>query len=127
MVPLENCLLLNSTSKGKVNNLKWLLTFYNRWETARDELASLGCENVICTNRDAYNDGFIMPGQLEKSQADGVFLDLPSPWLAVPHVKDILKKGGKVCNFSPCIEQVQRTILEFSKVGFGNFVTIECI
>jgi tRNA (adenine57-N1/adenine58-N1)-methyltransferase len=87
----------------------------------------LGRENILCTNRDAYNDGFIVPGELEIGQADGVFLDLPSPWLAVPHVKTILKRGGRVCNFSPCIEQVQRTILEFSKVGFGNFVTIECI
>jgi tRNA (adenine57-N1/adenine58-N1)-methyltransferase len=116
----------SSTSRGKLQNaVQW--TNLSRWQCAKEELASLGCENVVCTNRDAYNDGFIMPGQLELGQADGVFLDLPSPWLAVPHVKAILKRGGKVCNFSPCIEQVQKTILELSKAGFGDFKTIECI
>jgi tRNA (adenine57-N1/adenine58-N1)-methyltransferase catalytic subunit len=59
---------------------------------------------VHCFNRDAYNDGFLVDDHLEENQADAVFLDLPSPWLAVPHVKKILKRGSKVCNFSPCIE-----------------------
>lgn len=87
----------------------------------------MGCKNIVCSNRDAYNDGFLVGEELKEKEADAVFLDLPSPWLAVPHVKKVLKRGGRVCNFSPCIEQVQRAILEFSKVGFGNFETIECI
>lgn len=122
MVHQERYSHSNSILKGKLKfNKNQDSNSFPRWEQAKEELETLGCDNVTCTNRDAYNDGFIMPGQLEEKQADGVFLDLPSPWLAVPHVKAILKRGGKVCNFSPCIEQVQKTILALSKAGFGKF------
>ena len=58
---------------------------------------------VISQHRDVCNEGF---GEELKRQVHGVFLDLPAPWAAVPHVTDCLVPGGKVVTFSPCVEQV---------------------
>ena len=35
--------------------------------------------------------------------------------------------GGKLCSFSPCIEQVQRTCTKLSSVGFIGIETYECL
>lgn len=46
-------------------------------------------EYVIAKQRDACKDGF----DIEDS-ADAVFLDLPNPWIAIPHAVKALKKSG---------------------------------
>jgi hypothetical protein len=35
--------------------------------------------------------------------------------------------GGRVCSFSPCIEQVQKTSQEMTQLGFTNIYTIELL
>jgi tRNA (adenine57-N1/adenine58-N1)-methyltransferase len=82
---------------------------------------------VTVTHRDVLSHGFLLDSRVTEGIADAVFLDLPSPHLAVRHAYQVLKTRGRLCNFSPCIEQVQRASLEMAKLGFYDIVTIECL
>lgn len=76
--------------------------------------------------RDIVGLGF--PEFLEqRGTADGVFLDLPAPWNVVASAKKCLRANGNFCSFSPCIEQVQRTCAELSKLGFCDIRTVEIL
>ncbi|XP_064622729.1 tRNA (adenine(58)-N(1))-methyltransferase catalytic subunit TRMT61A-like [Lineus longissimus] len=73
--------------------------------------------------RDVCSDGFDL-----EDVADAVFLDLPKPWLAIPSAKKSMKpSGGRICCFSPCIEQVQNTCEELNNNGFTDLSTMECL
>jgi tRNA A58 N-methylase Trm61 len=69
-------------------------------------------------------DGFRHP---EFEFADALFLDIPNPWDAVANVTLALKPGGLFANFSPCIEQVQKTCLKLTELGFVNVKTFETL
>ena len=89
----------------------------DRVEKAKLDFAKIGLDSFMTvTHRDVLKKGFtlgqddepiaddctdarILPGSI-----DAVFLDLPNPQIAVPHAYKILKKRGRLCNFSPCIE-----------------------
>jgi tRNA (adenine57-N1/adenine58-N1)-methyltransferase len=74
-----------------------------RVETAREEFRSHQIDSVVTAqHKDVCAEGFDL-----ENVADAVFLDLPHPWDAIPHAKKALKTtGGRICSFSPCIEQV---------------------
>ena len=79
----------------------------SRAKNAKLDFEKLGLDSFITvTHRDVLSDGFLLDDKVTASMADACFLDLPSPERAIPHAYQILKKKGKVCNFSPCIEQV---------------------
>lgn len=63
--------------------------------------------------------------QLGQAVAHAVFLDLPEPWLAVPHAAHALRPDGRICSYSPCMEQTQRTIAALHEHGFHSLRTVE--
>ncbi|XP_002129825.2 tRNA (adenine(58)-N(1))-methyltransferase catalytic subunit TRMT61A [Ciona intestinalis] len=70
---------------------------------------------VTVYHRDVIKSGFPV-----SSVADAVFLDIPSPDNAISAAADALKQsGGRLCSFSPCIEQVQRTCTNLRQQGSG--------
>ncbi|CAI5529755.1 unnamed protein product, partial [Closterium sp. Naga37s-1] len=86
-----------------------LLSFdfhHARAEQARAEFEANGIAGVASVQvRDIQGLGF--PPHLHAS-AHAAFLDLPCPWLALPSAAACLLPGGRLCSFSPCMEQVQR-------------------
>lgn len=80
---------------------------------------------VTLRHRDTCLEGF---GDELENKVDAIFLDLPHPWLAIEHASYAFKKsGGKLCSFSPCIEQVQRTCKTLITNGFIELNTFECL
>ncbi|KAH7715615.1 Protein W02A11.1 [Aphelenchoides avenae] len=80
------------------------------------------CTTVV--QQDVCEDGFFV-----ENACDGVFLDLPAPWKAVPHAKLAISRvrGGRLVSFSPCIEQVQQCCLALEEHGFIQIETIEVV
>ena len=96
-----------------------------RVELATEEFSKHGLSsNVTTRQRDVCRDGFDLDGI-----ADAVFLDLPHPWDAIAHAKKALNstKGGRLCSFSPCLEQVQKAIAKMRQEGFVEISTMECL
>lgn len=119
-----------------------------RFEKMRREICEHGLGRVVEINhRDVYNEGFLVDGK--SPEADAVFLDLPAPWLALPHLSRRKprtgaemegvegakgekwvsplnpKKSVYMCTFSPCIEQVTRTVSEMRKLGWVEIDMVE--
>ncbi|KFM67712.1 tRNA (adenine(58)-N(1))-methyltransferase catalytic subunit TRMT61A, partial [Stegodyphus mimosarum] len=95
-----------------------------RTEVAEKEFLAHGLSSLVkVEHRDICSTGFGI-----EHLADAVILDLPNPWDAVPFVSKAFKlTGGRICTFSPCIEQVQRTCLALQECGFQDIVTTECL
>lgn len=91
-----------------------------RYLQAKEEFAKHGLTNTTITHRDVCMDGFDIEGMDLGAQV--VFLDLPSPQEAIPHLDRVMAKGQMVavCTFSPCIEQVVKTVEAFESNGWIN-------
>lgn len=97
-----------------------------RVNIASAEFKRHGLDDFVTVEcRDVCAEGF---GETVENKIDAIFLDLPHPWLVVKHAINALKiTGGKLCSFSPCIEQVQRTCAELALEGFIEISTYECL
>lgn len=85
-------------------------------------------DTLTLTHRDVCVDGFGLEEEEEENvQATAVFLDLPAPWLAIPKLAPLLKPdyAVRMCCFSPCMEQVQRTVEEMRQSGWTDVVMVE--
>mmetsp|Transcript_1717 Transcript_1717/g.5185 ORF Transcript_1717/g.5185 Transcript_1717/m.5185 type:complete len:357 (-) Transcript_1717:1230-2300(-) len=76
------------------------------------------CLTVV--HRDVSVDGF---SGVSDSSVDAVFLDLPAVWEAIDEAERTLRPGGVLATFSPCVEQVQRTVEELRKSRFSEIKT----
>ncbi|WFC94020.1 guanidinoacetate N-methyltransferase [Malassezia brasiliensis] len=96
-----------------------------RVERARAEFAAHNLDRTVqLAHRNVCKDGFGLD-----HVADAVFLDLPAPWEAVPHVAQAVRRdvATRICCFSPCIEQVLRTVTALSEHGFHDISTYESL
>lgn len=98
----------------------------NRYAIAKDEFINHGLGNFVTVeNRDVCSSGF---GESLDRKVNAVFLDLPHPWSAIPHTLRCFEDvGGRICSFSPCIEQVQKSCEKLSELGFQEIHTMEVI
>ncbi|KAJ2902209.1 hypothetical protein MKZ38_000943 [Zalerion maritima] len=151
-VKLENGTKTSSTQKkrGKVYSFEFNEVRYHKM---KKEITDHNLDGIIdLTHRDVYNGGFLVDGK--SPEADCVFLDLPAPWDALPHFSRKRPEtlppvmtvengdGGKntnqdwisplnpsrsthICTFSPCIEQVTRTIDALRKHGWVEIDMVE--
>ena len=103
-------------------------------EMVEHELDSI----VTATHRDVYKDGFWLRTQDNhylSPRANAVFLDLPAPWEALPHLTrtdtderlSALDPSSTtyICTFSPCIEQVQKTVSVLRRLGWLDIEMVE--
>ena len=95
-----------------------------RKQLAEEDFARLGLGDVVTVVlRDAVRDGFLVDGALAAGSADCVFLDLPNVHEAVGHAHAVLKPGGRIACFCPCIEQTQKACDELRRDG--RFTALE--
>ncbi|KAJ7549066.1 hypothetical protein O6H91_07G038700 [Diphasiastrum complanatum] len=96
-----------------------------RAEAAREDFKRNGLGSLVTVAvRDIQGQGF--PEDLV-GRADAVFLDLPQPWLVIPHLGRYLEGNVPLCSFSPCIEQVQRTCEALTSNHFTDIRTFEVL
>ncbi|KAH8423575.1 tRNA 1-methyladenosine methyltransferase subunit GCD14 [Aspergillus melleus] len=109
-----------------------------RAEKIRSEVQQHGLDGLVeVTHRDVYEDGFLLadPKTGPSPKANAVFLDLPAPWHALKHLVRHPASGGEspldpsapvyLCTFSPCMEQVQRTISTLRQLGWLSISMVE--
>lgn len=129
--------MVNKKKTGKV----WSYEFHEqRHEKLQEEIRGHGMEGVVqITHRDVCENGFLVDGQ--SPGAESIFLDLPAPWLALPHLSRSKLSDDKsdtpfmsplnpkasvyICTFSPCIEQVQKTVSVMRQLGWVDIEMVE--
>lgn len=111
-----------------------------RFHHMEKEIKAHDLEGLVnVEHRDVYNDGFLVGG--ESPEADCVFLDLPAPWKALPHLSRSrpatapadkpwvsplrADRTAHLCTFSPCIEQVTRTVDAMRRLGWMEIEMVE--
>jgi len=128
-------------SKRRRQGMVYSFEFHEqRAEKLKEEIKEHGLDGLVeLTHRDVYADGFV-PSDTASSdmQVTSIFLDLPAPWLALKHLTRNPSANGSaqpspldpsssihLCTFSPCIEQVTRTISTLRSLGWIDIEMVE--
>lgn len=92
---------------------------------AVDDFKQLGIKHLVNVHAgvDVLKQGFI---NVNDGIADAVFLDLPMPYEMGPEISRVLRPDGRVCLFSPCVEQVQKSCDMLRNMDFHSIVTVTC-
>ena len=99
----------------------------HRAQLAAAEFAANGLGGrVTSLHGDVCADGWEYANTAHGS-VDAAIFDLPQPWDAVRHVASYLRPGGRLCTFSPCIEQIARTQEALVACGFTGIEVIEVV
>jgi tRNA (adenine57-N1/adenine58-N1)-methyltransferase len=108
---------------GKVDTYEFNLP---RVEAAREEFERNGISRLVRVHhRDVCGKEGSGGFAVAAGTRDAVFLDLPEPWLAVAGAADAMKGDGRLCSYSPCIEQAQKCTAALMKGGFHSVRTVE--
>lgn len=100
----------------------------HRCDEARKEFELHGLSHLVSVHHKdtCRKDGHAPPGFFQDAgTVDAVVLDLPEPWLAVPHAAHVLKPNARIASYSPCVEQTQRAVVAMENAGFHSIRTIE--
>jgi tRNA (adenine57-N1/adenine58-N1)-methyltransferase len=89
-------------------------------EIATRNIEGFGLSNVEVKCKD-------LTLELEETDLDLVFLDLPKPWMVAEKVFSALKTGGFLATYTPFVDQVMTLHQVLKKVGFSNVETLECL
>ncbi|KIJ26688.1 hypothetical protein M422DRAFT_216196 [Sphaerobolus stellatus SS14] len=92
---------------------------------AQEEFLQHGlAERIILKHQNVCKDGFGL-----SNAVDAIFLDLPMPWEAIKSAKEASRKDRtvRICCFSPCIEQVLRTVSVLNQEGFTDIAMYETL
>lgn len=123
-----------STNMSQILKTGHLYTFeFNRERAGKlkEVFSTLKLSNSITViHRDVVENGFVIKEELiheDHSQCDGIFIDLPTPWLIVEKAKQVLKQNGVFVSFSPCIEQVMETMEALRGLEFLSVRMFECM
>ncbi|CAK9786663.1 tRNA methyltransferase complex GCD14 subunit [Cutaneotrichosporon oleaginosum] len=107
--------------RGKVHSFEYHKA---RFVKAGEEFEEHGLKNIELQHRNVCKDGF---GDVRDVEA--IFLDLPAPWEAIPHTPEVLNPNviTRICCFSPCLEQVLKTVTALREEGFSDISTQEVL
>ncbi|KAK8116904.1 tRNA methyltransferase complex GCD14 subunit [Apiospora kogelbergensis] len=124
-------------ARGKVYSFEFN---EDRYQKMAEEVEAHGLKDLVkVSQRDVYNGGFLVDGKSPKAEC--VFLDLPAPWKALPHLSRSKPAGVEqdtpwisplrsdrtvhLCTFSPCIEQVTKTVEVMRQLGWMEIEMVE--
>lgn len=128
----------SATKKRRLGKVCSFEFHEQRAARVKEEISEHGLNGLVeVTHRDVYEDGFLLgdPKTGQSPKATAIFLDLPAPWLALKHLVRKPASGiespldpsstAYLCTFSPCLEQVERTVRLMRQLGWLDISMVE--